>query len=546
MSDINLSEHIETLEMGAYADFSALTPYKFYFIPPPKKQEQRVSPIALNKLYEYLRNRRIVINSLEKFLQHVIAEQVGDMLTASKPFPAPNKSLSGKWVTRFAKFVHLYQARKITIRSDLINNDCEVTENDKTELGNIISQYSLHDAGIVFDVTHDNTRFPIEDYGAERSCFRLGSSYTPEAPFLMEENNIFCVRIFDTEDIVRAIREGDERFVDGISEKYIKGAGRFWIAFDFPRPTQFTIFNGYGYTLSTYASIFANLFEKKTQRIELHNEGEWDGWLWINQGVGYVIYPADQHRVRVSEDFNISRVVEEFENKWGEMEERRYEYSLPYPPEHCTLCGSQKLNVHLRRFDSIASSTTRPSSRFGATRRGRSRKSENLCVNCMVEHTCFLPQRNQRVLKSDLIIVYRAENSPELVVKDDIYYTEDYCADRVYSPNNPIDSSDTYKYPVVYHKYLCVPFATGDRIIEYVPPLVKQSYLERSNITYDSGTGGIVDTNYSHLRTDGRVYSEYSVINGLVLEQDRWAYVKYLKKKEEAQTKRKVTFKMLK
>jgi hypothetical protein len=154
------------------------------------------------------------------------------------------------------------------------------------KIGNLARQHSLEAYTYRFDFT-DRFDWDDGDFGDSGSCY-WGSNY--EARELLEDNGCLAIRFYD---------ENKE------------GIGRAWL---FPTEDFYIVFNGYGFTTLEIAKIFATWAGLNYKKINLYNNDESTGLIYINgSGSGYAV----------------GEYVEDV---------KRYDFEI-YTPNGCYACG---------------------------------------------------------------------------------------------------------------------------------------------------------------------------------------------------------------
>lgn len=156
---------------------------------------------------------------------------------------------AGKFPARIAKYFYKQHSLK-------------VPDSFLTEVGNVARMYSSEPVIYTFDFVN-TINWNRGAFGDAGSCYWGSHS---GAKKMIAENG-YAIRFFD----------------DG------KGFARAWLA---PKADQFVVFNGYGFkgnSTYTIAMTFAHFIGMRFKKIELTNNHETGGVLWINGGIGYLI-----------------------------------------------------------------------------------------------------------------------------------------------------------------------------------------------------------------------------------------------------------------
>lgn len=116
---------------------------------------------------------------------------------------------------------------------------------------------------IRFDITTDFT-WRAGEYGDSGACFMRGGC-RQETPGIMRDNGAYAIRFYNSDN---------------------NGIARAWIM---PYKDFIVLFNSYGYSLIKTVRILSLYLGLLYNRIGLENCDSTTGWLWINDGVGYII-----------------------------------------------------------------------------------------------------------------------------------------------------------------------------------------------------------------------------------------------------------------
>jgi hypothetical protein len=162
----------------------------------------------------------------------------------------------GTFCKRLSKYYH--QQYKIKLTSSFLG-----------KIGSIVGQHAPSSTKYRIDIT-DTFNWIDGDYGDEGSCYWGGRSIARE---VMQDQGCFAIRFYDEDD---------------------NGIGRAWIApIEGDKEEHYIVFNSYGIDLSQAAQVLAkHLQNTGYKKINLVNNGQTQGYLWINAG-GYFIGPPD-------------------------------------------------------------------------------------------------------------------------------------------------------------------------------------------------------------------------------------------------------------
>lgn len=142
-------------------------------------------------------------------------------------------------------------------------------------LGNVGRTHSSESKVIVLKFT-DSVDWQDGDFGDGGSCFWGEKSGAKE----MIEKNGWALCAYK----VRPNSEIDESAP--IDWRQWRGYARCWIA---DVGNRLIVFNGYGENTLNFARFLALKFSCSYRRIDLYNQGQDDGVLWINGGTGFVV-----------------------------------------------------------------------------------------------------------------------------------------------------------------------------------------------------------------------------------------------------------------
>lgn len=154
----------------------------------------------------------------------------------------------------------------------------KLTTDQISELGNMARRHSSNGETYILDFTN---RFDWSsgDFGDGGSCFWGDRSGARE---MLESNGAYAVRGFKRKYPIES---------EILDYGNVRGYARAWLA---PVGTNlFVLFNGYGENALTFARLLALKWNCSYKRIELYNNGDSDGTLYIN-GSNFVI---GQHSV---------------------------------------------------------------------------------------------------------------------------------------------------------------------------------------------------------------------------------------------------------
>lgn len=129
------------------------------------------------------------------------------------------------------------------------------------QVGNIAKAHSETGFTYRFDVVNRFT-WRSGDFGDSGSCYWGGHSY---AKVMLVDNGGQAIRFFDDSD---------------------KGIARAWLV---PIEEKYILFNGYGLSTLDIARIFAQWQGLSYKKIDLANNDQTGGTLYINSGAGYLV-----------------------------------------------------------------------------------------------------------------------------------------------------------------------------------------------------------------------------------------------------------------
>jgi hypothetical protein len=172
-----------------------------------------------------------------------------------KDDPENPSGITGKFPKRFANFIKK-------------NYDAKVAPDILEFIGNEYEKIVLRKRVWIFDFTRTIT-WDAGDFGDGRSCFFASRQDNLD----LIGNRGFAVRFYEKDVWGRPV-----------------GKARAWVAEDFPRAGEITVWNAYGYHLHKIADVLQGYFGfKLCKEISLRNHGETDGHFYINDGTAYVI-----------------------------------------------------------------------------------------------------------------------------------------------------------------------------------------------------------------------------------------------------------------
>lgn len=172
----------------------------------------------------------------------------------------------GEYVGSFAKRVAKYFHKQGT----------PLTSDQLGVIGSLVSQYSASQTDYTIDYTSD-FNWQAGDFGDGGSCYWGCRSAAKD---MISENGGQAVRFY---------KDGN-------------GTGRAWML---PHDNNWILFNGYGLDLAQIAQVVAADLGQSYKRIRLENNGDTDGTLWINSGVGYVVGSVEDYEYDRSIDLCI-------------------------------------------------------------------------------------------------------------------------------------------------------------------------------------------------------------------------------------------------
>ena len=168
----------------------------------------------------------------------------------------------GEYVGSFCKRVAKYCYQEFKIK---------LTSNQLGELGSIMSHHTNKNNKYILEYTQD-LNWEAGDFGDEGSCFW---SCHKSARRTLEEYGAYAIRFYDVKNSNR-------------------GIARAWIC---QQKNYYVLFNGYGLETSDIARTMAHHLNLSYRCIQLQNNEEKEGFLWINgskekssyHGSGFVI-----------------------------------------------------------------------------------------------------------------------------------------------------------------------------------------------------------------------------------------------------------------
>lgn len=182
----------------------------------------------------------------------------------------------GSLAKRIAKFVYNEFQTKL-------NNE------QMGEIGSIIGQYSNNESNYYIDFV-DEFNWEEGDFGDYGSCY-WGCRF--HAREILANEGCLAIRFYN-------------KYTEEQREKYgcpeYEGMGRAWLM---PKDKKFIVFNGYGLETLKITRILANFLNKSYKRIELKNQECDSGYIYINNGSGYIIGQESKINEYISVDLNI-------------------------------------------------------------------------------------------------------------------------------------------------------------------------------------------------------------------------------------------------
>lgn len=213
------------------------------------------------------------------------------------------KTSRGTFPKRLSKY--LYDDYKIIL-----------TPRDLEQIGNIAKDNSSEQNKFYVDFTQEFNWNP-GDFGDAGSCFWGGNSGARE---MLSVNGAYAIRFFRP-------KIEDPAFGRRVFYSTFTGLARAWLV---KENFGFVMFNGYGIVIQQIANILATGCNLYYRKIELRNEGDVTGLLWIgarngsSQGHGWVIG-----------DMLMVKDITEHDFQWEELDS-----------ESCEHCGT-----HIRQGD---------------------------------------------------------------------------------------------------------------------------------------------------------------------------------------------------
>jgi len=233
----------------------------------------------------------------------------------------------GEYVGSFPKRVakYYYQKSRFKIDSD-----------DLGRIGQMMNEHTNSHNQYLLDFTKD-FGWSAGDFGDDGSCFWSCHSGAKDS---ILDGGGFAVRFYD--------EDGDG---DGI-----EGTGRAWII---PMGGYHVIFNGTGLETSDVARIVAHHWGQSYRRISLTNQGTWDGLVYINGGVGFVVGPESVVNGMNSADLDLDIGLQcdccdcsiNEDDSYGVDTETLCEECFHNTYTHCQDCGETCLNDDITEVD---------------------------------------------------------------------------------------------------------------------------------------------------------------------------------------------------
>lgn len=174
----------------------------------------------------------------------------------------PKGEYCGSFVKRVRKFAH--------------KNKIKLDNEFWSSLGSIVGQHSTKNTKYNFRLTQND--WQRGDFADPESCFWTDRYYCRS---VLKKENFGAIQFFE--------------------DDLASGIGRAWVG---KIKNDIVVFNAYGIPLLTITRILSQHLNLLYKKVDLCNNGSADDYLYINQGIGYILY-SDVSKHNDTEEFDL-------------------------------------------------------------------------------------------------------------------------------------------------------------------------------------------------------------------------------------------------